>query len=122
MVYPRYYSFLAGLALYRGTCSTMLVPQPLHDTVHNINGMTESNLGWPTSLIMSVRSDRPIRLCWPRTTIESKAHIIHTFDYKANMYSKLIAIIQHVPVYFVIRCKLSCLYFTCMFFLHVSLY
>jgi hypothetical protein len=55
-----------------------------------------------------------------KTTVESKAHISHTIDHKVNIYIKPMVVFSHIPVYDVIRCILSCLYFTCML-LQVSL-
>ena len=31
--------------------------------------------------------------------------LTHTFDYKVNPYNKLMTIVSHIPVYYVIRCN-----------------
>ena len=52
--YMRCFPFSVGLALSRRTRNTVSVPRPLYTTVYNTSGMAESDLGWPTPLVMYV--------------------------------------------------------------------
>ena len=57
--------------------------------------MTESDLGWPT-LTNDIRPivTEPLGIVapWSRNLWIQSPYIIHTFDYKANIYSKPMAI------------------------------
>ena len=49
MVYPRYYQFLTGLALSRGTCNTTLIFWILYTTVHTLAVRPSSSSSDPTT-------------------------------------------------------------------------
>jgi hypothetical protein len=95
MVYPRYYPFSAGLMLSRGTYNTMPVPQPLHNIPYVTLVVIESDLEWPTPT-----NDVRLVVTEPLGMVASRSqnqwihspHITHTFDRRANMYSKPMAI------------------------------
>jgi hypothetical protein len=94
MVYSRYYPFSAGLMLSRGTYNTMLsVPAIVQHTVRNISGTIESDFEWPTPTndVCPIVIE-PLGLPRSRNQWIQSSHITHTFDNKANMYSKPMAI------------------------------
>jgi hypothetical protein len=82
----------------------MSVPQPLHNIPYitlverssqTLNGTIESDFEWPTP-INDVRPivTEPLRIVTSRSRNQwiQSLHITHSFDHKANMYSKPMAI------------------------------
>jgi hypothetical protein len=90
MVYPRYYPFSAGLMLSQGTYNTMTVPQPLH----NILYVTLVARSGPTPSDVRPIVTELLRMVALRSRNQwiHSPHIMHTFDHKDNMYSKLMVI------------------------------
>jgi hypothetical protein len=95
MVYQSYYPSSAGLMLSRGTYNTMPVPQPLHNIPYvALVARSGLNPEWPTPT-----SDVRLVVTEPLGMVASRSrnqwiyspHITHTFDHKANMYSKPMA-------------------------------
>ena len=76
-------------------------------TIHNINGTIGFDLEWPTA----TNDVRPI------VTIPLSKFLYNTLlTIKLTCIVSSWPLLSHIPVYHVIRYKLSCLYFTCMSF------
>jgi hypothetical protein len=119
MIYPKYYHFSVE-SMSRRTYNTMSVPQPLHNISYVILVAQSSQTSSGPHQLMTFILWGPNHWKWlhqgNKTNGSYNLHITHTFNHKANMYIKSMAITTArtgVPCH---TMQLSCLYFTCMSF------